>query len=336
MQNRFFIAGGTGFLGKPLVKRLAEQGCTLNVLARPGSNTEGLEHENIALCRGDVTDSASVENALDGCTRAYYMAACVKEWARDKSIFDKVNSAALDSFLTAAQKKGLEKIVYTSSFIALGPSDRRGECNEDSVHEPGHFHNDYERTKFEASAIVEKHRRAGLNIVTAVPGVIYGPGELTDGNIVVKIMRQFLRGRLPGIPGRGERKWSYAFIDDVVAGHIACMEKGAPGGNYILGGDNRSSNEFFSILADLSGQTFPKRYIPLWLLWCAGLGLEVLARLGGPYPLITRGIVGVYGHDWAYSSARAHEELGYTPRPLEEGLKITYEWLRNAGSRVPG
>ena len=58
---------------------------------------------------------------------------------------------------------------------------------------------------------------------------MYGPGDRTDGNLVVQMVADHLAGRFPGIVGPGDRLWSYAFVEDVAAGHVAALERGRPG-----------------------------------------------------------------------------------------------------------
>ncbi len=66
------------------------------------------------------------------------------------------------------------------------------------------------------------------------PGVVYGPGELTDGNLVAKLLADQMNGTLPGIVGPGDRLWSYAFVDDVAEAHVAALEKARKGERYLL------------------------------------------------------------------------------------------------------
>ena len=59
------------------------------------------------------------------------------------------------------------------------------------------------------------------------------------------------------------------------------------------------------------------------------------ANLLGVEPKLTDEVVGIYRHEWAYSSERACRELGYRITPFEQAIEATVEWLRDAG-RLPG
>src|SRR5438477_313723 len=78
--------------------------------------------------------------------------------------------------------------------------------------------NDYQRTKVAADRLANAAVAAGAPLVRVYPGVVYGPGSLTEGNLVGRLIDDHLRSRLPGLIGP-EHRWSYSFVDDVAAGH---------------------------------------------------------------------------------------------------------------------
>lgn len=59
---------------------------------------------------------------------------------------------------------------------------------------------------------------------------------------------------------------------------------------------------------------------------------EIRARWLGGYPLITPSWVRLFLSDWAFSSEKAKEDLGYRITPLREGLKQTLSWLEDHGT----
>jgi farnesol dehydrogenase len=199
--------------------------------------------------------------------------------------------------------------------------------DEDHPRDLDHVHTDYERTKALADARVRALVAVGSPVVTLYPAVLYGPGALTEGNLVGKLVLDFARGRLPGVPCRGDRLWGYAFVDDVAEGHLLALERAAPGSRYILGGENATVDRFFEVLARRLGRRRPRLHLPRSLLLFAGALEEWRARLTGKGPLLTRGEARTYKHHWAYDDARARRELGYRGRSLEEGIARTVESL---------
>lgn len=321
---KVLLTGGTGFLGKNVARALAAGGHSLRVLARETSQLCGLP-EAAEVVRGDVTDAASLRRAAEGCGAVLHMAALVKMWVSDRSRFEDVNLGGLRNALDAARGAGA-RLVYTSSFIAVGPTGSEP-ADESRVHPGSGFRNDYERTKAMADAVAREAAASGRDVVMLYPGVVYGPGDLTDGNLVVKMVADHLGGRFPGIIGPGDRLWSYSFVEDVAGGHVLALEKGRSGERYFLCGENVSMNALFETLREVAG-TPPPRHLPYALAAGLGYALFAWAELTGRDPLLTHEVVDVFREHWAYSSAKAERELGYRPTPLREGLRRTVEWLR--------
>jgi farnesol dehydrogenase len=322
---KVLLTGGTGFLGKTVANALHAAGHEPRLLARANSNLSGLP-AGVEVVRGDVTDADAVARAAAGCQAVMHMAALVKMWVPDRDLFEAVNVGGLSHALAAAAQAGA-RLVYTSSFIAVGPAGPAA-ADESQVHPGAHFRNDYERTKARADILAREAAAAGADVVILYPGVVYGPGDRTDGNLVVQMVADHLAGRFPGIVGPGDRLWSYAFVEDVAAGHVAALERAAPGSRYFLAGENATMNELFAILAEVSGTPPPARHIPYPAAAALGYALYLWAELTGLPPRLTHEVVGVFREHWAYSSARAERELGYRPTPLREGLRRTVDWLR--------
>ncbi len=322
---KVFITGGTGFLGLRLCERLAQAGHDVVALVRPGPPRRALT-ANVRRAEGDVTDLESIVKGAAGCEAIIHSAALVKMWVPDRNTFDRVNVGGLRNILESARRVGVKKIVYTSSFIALGPTDGRV-ADESQVHAPTGHHNDYERTKAAADLLAREWAAEGAPLVTLYPGVVYGAGALTDGSLMTRTIHDFMKRRIPGYLGSGEQRICYAFMDDVVEGHLLALERAPLGARYILGGENATYRELYSHLSELTGVRAPRRHLPFWLMALAGRALRYQARLTGKEPFITDEVIAIYRHDWAYSSARAVAELGYRITPLAEGLRRTVDWL---------
>ncbi|MCM2257294.1 MAG: NAD-dependent epimerase/dehydratase family protein [Vicinamibacteria bacterium] len=320
---RVLLTGGTGFLGKRVAHALARRGHTLRAIARPSSNRADLP-PGVEFVPGDTTDADSLRRAALGCDAVMHMAALVKTWVPDTRRFDEVNVGGFRNALAAAKAAGA-RLVYTSSFIAIGPTGAEP-VDESRVH-PGRYRNDYERTKALADTEARAAAAAGDDIVMLYPGVVYGPGDVTDGNIVVKLIVDHFAGKVPAVLGPGDRLWSYAFVEDVAEGHALALEKGRRGERYFLAGENVSMNGLFATVERLSGKAAPRWHLPFAAAEAVGLVMWLWAELTGLPPQLTHREVGVFREHWAYASDKATTELGYAPRPLEQGLRETLRWL---------
>jgi farnesol dehydrogenase len=329
---RILITGGTGYLGSAIVRAFARAGHEVVVFARRAT-TAGLPRPATAAglprpataaglprpataaglpgaaIDGDIRDRSAVERAVATAEAVCHTAALVSLWRPDAREFDAVNIGGLEHVLAACRAHGTRRILSTSSFLALPPA---GGSTPISA-------NDYQRTKVRALAVARSAAAAGLPIVTLFPGVVYGPGPVTEGNLVGRLIRDHLHGRLPGIVG-GDRAWSYAWADDVADAHVAALT-GAPGGSeYILGGVNAPQMQAFEIVRAVTGTPLPRR-LPFVLASAAGMLEEMRARLTGRPPLVTRGAVEIFRHDWSLDSRRSVEELGLRVTPLENGVR---------------
>ena len=150
-----------------------------------------------------------------------------------------------------------------------------------------------------------------------VPGVIYGPGAATEGNLVGRLVHDHLAGRLPGIVG-ADKVWSFAYVDDVAAAHVAALTKGPTGREYALGGDNAPQMRLFEILRRLRGTALPRR-IPFAVASALGYVEERRAGLFGRPPLLTRGTVEIFRHDWPLDSSAERPDAGVRRHPARTG-----------------
>ncbi len=325
-----FLTGGTGYLGAGLAAGLAAAGEEVVALVRDPGRATGLP-EGVRVVPGDVTDPGSVRRGIRGCDRAIHAAAHVRAWDRDPGRFEAVNVGGLLHVLRAAEEAGLSRVLYTSSFIALGPTDG-SVADEDWIPPRRRFHNLYEKTKALADEVARREARRGAPLVIVYPGVIYGPGPMTAGNLVGKTIQNFLSGRIPGVLGEGDRRFCYAYLPDVVRGHLLALRAAGGGERFILGGENRTLREIFQELERITGVAAPRRKVPYSLAKAAGRLQRWKAFLTGIQPDITDEIVEIYRHEWAYSSRRAEERLAYRITPLATGLEETVRSLREEGS----
>ena len=304
---KVLVTGGSGYLGSAIVRALDRAGHEPIVFARhataarlPGRAVDG-----------DVRDTRAVTAASHGVDAICHTAALVALWRRDPSEFDAINVGGLQSALSAAREHQLRRIVYTSSFLALPPADSPHPLTA----------NHYQRTKVAARDLARRAGKDGLPIVTLYPGVIYGPGPATEGNLVGRLMNDHLHGRLPGVIGP-ERLWSYSYIDDVADAHVAALTHASPAREYIAGGVNAPQQAIYEFLRDERGRPLPRR-LPYVVATAAAIAQEAYAALAHRTPLLTRGVVDIFRHDWSLDSTAAESDLGLRMTPLMDGLQRT-------------
>lgn len=327
-----FVTGGTGFVGGRLVAALLERGRRVRALARPASGRTVGGNGNLQWVTGDVLDRDSLRRGLEGCTEVFHLAAYAKNWAKDPSTFFRVNVDGARNVFDAAEEAGLRRVVYTSTVVVFGPT-RPGIVGDEAMpRATPRFFTEYEESKVVAEREALEQASRGLPVVIVHPTRLYGPGPLTEGNSVSLMIDQYDRGRFPALLNGGGDVGNYAFVDDVVRGHLLAMEKGRTGERYLLGGENVSLKGLFSLVDELTDRThfqvsLPRRVALLY----AGLEKRKAEWLG-VYPKVTPGWVETFLADWAFTSAKAERELGYRVTPLREGLRRTLDWLHGERS----
>jgi farnesol dehydrogenase len=316
---RVLITGGTGYLGAAIVRAVHARGHEPVVFAR---------HASMAslpgrLVDGDVRDVSAIRRAADGADAVIHSAALVSIWRPRRRDFDDINVGGLANVLDVARERGIRRIVYTSSFLALPPDGRDTPLDA----------NDYQRTKRIARERARAAMDAGAPLVILYPGVVYGPGRETEGNLVGRLLRDHLEGRLPGVVGADQR-WSFAFVDDVAGAHVEAADRADAAGEYEAGGENAPQMRIFEIARAMNGSPLPRR-IPVALARTASALDELRSRITRRPPLVTRGAVEIFEHDWPLNSERAVRELGYHVTPLEQGIRATLASFSQPDSERP-
>lgn len=301
---RVLVTGGTGYLGAAIVRALHARGHHPVVFARRASSAAlpGVPLD------GDIRDRHALQAAAGGVDAIVHAAALVSIWRPSPREFDEVNVGGLLNVLDVARTAGVRRIVYTSSFMALPPQ--------------GHSHpleaNDYQRTKVRALVKARDAAAAGMPIVIMFPGVVYGPGAATEGNLVGRLVCDHMGRRLPGLIG-ADRQWSFSYVDDVASGHVEAVERADTRGEYILGGENAPQMRVFEIIRELTGRSLPRR-LPFAVASAAAMVEEARARWTGRPPILTRGAVSIFHHDWPLNSERTVGQLNYRITPLAAGI----------------
>jgi len=327
-MEKIFLTGGTGFIGKSIAKRLADSGYIVHVLYRTLSKASDFKHPNIKLFEGDLFNIPQLEKAMTDCSGVIHMAAFAKPWSKNKKDFYDINYTGTINLLDIALKIKVQKFVFTSTTGVLGPSDSGQTIDETTVRKVK-FYFEYERTKWLAEEKIKEYIQKGLDIIIVSPTRVFGPGLLSQSNSLTSMIKSYVAGTWHMIPGNGKTIANYVFVDDVVSGHILAFHNGKSGEKYILGGHNITYNEFFEIVAKMSGKQYQLTRIPRAVMIFMSWIMMFFTFITGKPPKITPALVRKFLDNCLISSEKARNELGYQPTSMENGIKETIEWLVN-------
>ncbi len=315
---RYFLTGATGFIGGSVTRQLIGAGHDVVAVVRDPARARNLADLGVKLYVGDVTDKASMREAMTGVDGVFHIAGWYKIGVKDKRDGARVNIEGTRNTLELMRDLGIPKGVYTST-LAVN-SDTHGQLVDESYRYMGPHISEYERTKWVAHyEVAEPMIAAGLPLVIVEPGLVYGPG---DASVTGAVLKQYLRRKLPIVPKRAAYCWGH--VDDIAHGHVLAMEKGVPGESYMLAGPACTLVEALHIAEQITGIAAPRRRIGPGLLQAAAVimaGLEKVAPVpdgySAEYLRVSAGVT------YLGNNARAKRELGFSPRPLREGLEET-------------
>ena len=327
---KVLVTGATGFIGRQLCLALATAGYEVKALCRNTDHPYLITHPNIEPVLGNILYKQTLARAMDGCEQVYHTAAMAKMWCRNPDDYHETNVTGTRNVLETAKICGVQRLVYTSTCGVWGPTIKHP-MTETDPRITG-FPIAYERTKYLTELEVQNFVKQGLPVVIVNPSRVYGEGPVTDSNTVGKMISGYLKGTWRFIPGKGEQVANYAFLDDIVAGHIAAMNKGVVGERYILGGHDISFNVFFETLKLLSGKKLNMIRVPLKLIQFYSQLEWLKTRLTGIAPVFLPEFADRLKYDQKYSSNKAIAELGYSITPFAEGLGKTVAYIKGSKS----
>ena len=186
----------------------------------------------------------------------------------------------------------------------------------------------YKRSKLVAEREVERLvQEAGLPAVIVAPSTPIGPRDINPtptGRIIVEAAT----GKMPAFVDTG---LNLVHVDDVAQGHLAALDRGKIGENYILGGEDVSLQTMLGDIAALSGRRAPRVKLPRAPLFPIAWGAEALARITGKEPLLTADALRMSRYRMFFSSEKARRELGYQARAYRAGLEDALAWFSTHG-----
>ncbi len=260
------MVGGSGFIGKVLIKDLLEAGHKVRNYDKRPSGLEFIEE-----IEGDVRDLPKLQRACKNIDVIYNLAAEHRDDVRPISLYYDVNVNGAKNIVKAAQDNGVKQIIFTSTVALYGLNV--GIPDEESPAKP---FNDYGKSKYEAEKVfeiwAEADNKRSLNIIR--PVVVFG--EKNRGN-VYNLIKQIAGGQFIKI-GSGENKKSMAYVGNISGFlvHLLTQHKRVLIFNYADKPD-LTTNELLSIIYQTINKKQGRLRIPYYIGMMMGYALDTVA-----------------------------------------------------------
>jgi nucleoside-diphosphate-sugar epimerase len=322
------VTGGTGFVGGAVARRLRSESRTVRALVRRNSDTAALAAAGCELCYGDITDAASVREAMAGADGVVHCAAFASDWG-PMGTFVKVNVEGSRYIFDAALQTGVKRLVHISTTDVFDIYTD-GRVIDDSFPVKGAGF-PYSDTKAEADRMALAYaQERGLPVTVIRPMWIYGTGDRTFLPELADTMRKHEMVFF----GSADNTIPLCYIDNLVDAILLALTRDeAVGQGYIVGdGAVVTWKELTDLLADQLDLPQVKRTISLPLAGAVAAGAETWAKItkSTKRPALTLYELEIGGRDMHFSNGKIVRELGFTPRVLPtEGLARTIEWLKS-------
>jgi uncharacterized protein YbjT (DUF2867 family) len=293
------IAGGSGFIGRAIARRLAAiGGFRVRVLSRnPNRAREKLGSLNVEYARAEVTDPASLGEAIAG-THAVVNSTQFDgypiENPRRGLTFERIDYGGTVALLKAASDSGVRHFIYISGAAA----------DERSSHPGFHF-----------KAMAERAiRESGIPYTIFRPSLVFGP----EDQVVNGLARAIRFAPIFGVPGTGRQKVQPVLVDDLAACVALALTAGekALARTFEVGGPEAMTfDDLIRMIMDVTGHRRPLVHIPEGLMRMAGAIAEKL-----PTPLFSKDAVTFVTADNATDIKPLVETLGIQLTPTREAL----------------
>lgn len=321
------VLGGTGFIGKALVRKLRERGLGVRLLARnPSGVPAELLSMGVAVAKGDLENTQSIAAALDGIEHVYHLARGQGETWDDYKRTDVEPTRRLAELCL---ERGVKRLFYTSSIAVYYAGKRAGVITESTPPHPGVVRSSiYARSKVEIEKdLLALHRDRGLNVVIFRPGIVLGSG----GNPLHWGIAAWPFNSVSRLWGAGQAPLPIVLVDDCADAMVKALDVADIAGESfnLVGEANITAQQYLDELERCAGTKF-KRVPTSSLRYLAeDVGKYVIKTIGRDPKRTFPSYANWDGRTFEarFDASRAKEKLAWHPTRdrevvVREGIRV--------------
>lgn len=332
---KFLVTGATSGLGRNAAQWLLQAGYQVCATGRNKLAGEQLRQIGAQFTALDLVTASDEDylNLLQGCDVVWHCAALSSPWG-DYQDFYQANVVVTSRLAQLAGQLGIKRFVHVST-----PSlyfDFRSHLNISENQLAKRFANHYASTKYLAEQMIQQNVHSFPDTVFIIlrPRGIFGPHDrVLISRVLALIVRT--KGNLP-LPGAGEAVIDLTFVLNVVQALFLASTNEQLLSGEIFNITNQQPMQLKTmlnmLLKDRLHIDYRIRSFPYPLLFALACCSELVAKVTGKEPTLTRYSVGALYFDMTLNPEKANQRLGYQPiYSLEEGINLTAEWLSQNG-----
>ncbi|OBB03672.1 NAD-dependent dehydratase [Mycobacteriaceae bacterium 1482268.1] len=311
------VIGANGYLGSHVTRQLVDDGRDVRVMVRDGANTIGIDDLKTTRFVGDIWNNEVLREAMAGCDVVYYCVVDTRGWLNDPAPLFRTNVEGTRNVLDIAKDAGLQRFVFTSSYVTVGRKRGRVATEDDVITNRGLT--PYVRSRVQAEEMVLRYaREQGLPAIAMCVSTTYGAGDwgrTPHGAIIAGAAF----GKLPFVMSGIELE--AVGVDDAARALILAAEKGRVGERYLISEKMITNAEVARVAAEAAGVAPPAKSIPLAMSYAlAALG-TAKARLRGTDEQLSLASLRLMRAEAPVDCSKARRELGWQPRPVEDSIR---------------
>lgn len=318
------VTGGTGFIGRHVVRHLLDLGVRVRVLTRRPAKAGQLFHGRVDVVQGGLIDREALDRACQGVQFVYHVAGLYCFGWKNREALDQTNREGTRLLLQASRKARVEGVVHVSSAGILEGGNRVLTENDFSLVNTWGCH--YKNSKRQSEQVAMDWAKKGLPVVIVNPSCPIG-AEDEEPTPTGRMVVDFMAGKFPFKANTG---LNFLSVKDLAEGIVLAGKRGTSGQRYILGGENLWLGQFLDLLASRTGKRAPRHALPWGVIFMAGLGGEAVHCLSRSKNVhVCLETAQQARRIQFFSTEKARRELGWTAAtPLAECVDEAVRWIR--------
>jgi dihydroflavonol-4-reductase len=325
---KVLITGADGLLGSNLVRLLLERKYDVSVLIMEENNASGtLSGLNVNRFYGNILNPAALHLAFKGQDVVIHAAAIIMVYPAKSKRLHEVNVEGTMNVINACGQHKIKRLIHVGTANSFGNGNIANPGNEESPYQGFKYGLDYMDSKRSAQDLVlQAVKEKGLPALIVNPTFLIGPydSKPNSGAMILGLYE----GKVPGYT-KGSK--NYIAAKDAATAVANAIEMGEIGECYILGNQNYSYEEAFSIIGNEIGVKPPKIKLPNTVVKMYGRVNSLLAPYFRFYPAVTKELAVISCEDHCYSGQKARDVLKMPVTPLNVAVRETFEWFKENG-----